>query len=69
MKTQAFPIVEIEHYTYEIGEFDCASIILLVGDERAMLIDPTPNPKFPARPVATVGRTKVSFFSDGVHKG
>jgi len=39
MKTQAFPYKEIAPHTYEIGEFDCASIFLLVGDEKAMLID------------------------------
>jgi hydroxyacylglutathione hydrolase len=39
MKTQAFPYKEIAQNTYEIGEFDCASIFLLVGDEKAMLID------------------------------
>jgi hydroxyacylglutathione hydrolase len=39
MKTQAFPHKEIAQQTYEIGEFDCASIFLLVGDEKAMLID------------------------------
>ena len=39
MKTTAFPYKEIAHNTYEIGEFDCASIFLLVGDEKALLID------------------------------
>ena len=39
MKTQAFPFAEIAPNTYEIGEFDCASMFLLVGDEKAMLID------------------------------
>jgi hydroxyacylglutathione hydrolase len=39
MKTQAFPYKEIATNTFEIGEFDCASIFLLVGDEKAMLID------------------------------
>jgi hydroxyacylglutathione hydrolase len=39
MKTQAFPFKEIAHHTYEIGEFDCASIFLLIGDEKAMIID------------------------------
>ena len=39
MKTQAYPYKEIAPKTYEIGEFDCASIFLLVGDEKAMLID------------------------------
>jgi hydroxyacylglutathione hydrolase len=39
MKTQAFPIIEIATNSSEIGEFDCASIFLLVGNENAMLID------------------------------
>jgi hydroxyacylglutathione hydrolase len=39
MKTRAFPYKEIAPLTYEIGEFDCASIFLLIGDEKAMLID------------------------------
>lgn len=39
MKTQAYPYREIAPNTYEIGEFDCASIFLLVGAEKAMLID------------------------------
>jgi glyoxylase-like metal-dependent hydrolase (beta-lactamase superfamily II) len=39
MKTQAFPFKEIAPHTYEIGEFDCASMFLLVGSERALLID------------------------------
>jgi glyoxylase-like metal-dependent hydrolase (beta-lactamase superfamily II) len=39
MKTKAYPIVAFKPDTYEIDEFDCASIFLLVGDERAMVID------------------------------
>lgn len=39
MKTQAFPYKEIAPNTYEIGEYDCASIFLLIGDEKAMVID------------------------------
>ena len=39
MKTRAFPYAEIAPNTYEIGEFDCASMFLLIGDEKAMLID------------------------------
>jgi hydroxyacylglutathione hydrolase len=39
MKTQAYPYQEIAPDTYEIGEFDCASIFLLVGAKKAMLID------------------------------
>lgn len=39
MKTQAYPFKEIAKQTYEIGEFDCASTFLLIGEEKAMLID------------------------------
>lgn len=39
MKTRAYPCKEIGERTYEIGEFDCASMFLLIGDEKAMLID------------------------------
>lgn len=39
MKTQEFPYKEIAPNTYEIGEFDCASMFLLVGSEKAMLLD------------------------------
>ncbi|MBN1876423.1 MAG: MBL fold metallo-hydrolase [Anaerolineae bacterium] len=39
MKTQDFPYAEIAPNTYEIGEFDCASMFLLIGDDKAMLID------------------------------
>jgi glyoxylase-like metal-dependent hydrolase (beta-lactamase superfamily II) len=39
LKTQAFPHHEIAPQTYEIGEFDCASIFLLAGDEKALVID------------------------------
>jgi glyoxylase-like metal-dependent hydrolase (beta-lactamase superfamily II) len=39
MKTRAYPFKEIGPDTFEIGEFDCASIFLLVGEQKAMLID------------------------------
>lgn len=39
MKTKAYPIVEFKKDTYEIDEFDCSSIFLLVGSERALVID------------------------------
>ena len=39
MKTQAFPYQEIAPQTFEIGEFDCASMFLLIGDDKVMLID------------------------------
>ena len=39
MLTQAHSIKEIAPNTYEIGEFDCASIFLIIGRERALLID------------------------------
>ena len=39
MATKAFPVREIAPGTYEIDEFDCASVFLIVGAERALLID------------------------------
>ena len=39
MATQAYPIVEFQKDTYEIDEFDCASVFLLVGSKRALVID------------------------------
>jgi hydroxyacylglutathione hydrolase len=39
VKTQTYPFKEIVANTYEIGEFDCASIFLLIGDDKAMVID------------------------------
>lgn len=37
--TTLFPMVQFKPDTWEIDEFDCASLFLLVGTERAMLID------------------------------
>ena len=37
--TQKMPWYEFAKNTYEIDEFDCASIFVLVGDERALVID------------------------------
>jgi glyoxylase-like metal-dependent hydrolase (beta-lactamase superfamily II) len=39
MLTKLFPMVQFKKDTWEIDEFDCASIFLLVGKERAMVID------------------------------
>ena len=39
MLTTAQPIVEIAKDTYEIDEFDCGSIFVLVGKDKAMVID------------------------------
>ena len=39
MKTQAYPYKEFAPNTFEIGEFDCASVFLIVGEEKAMLMD------------------------------
>ena len=39
MKTRLFPMVQFKKDTWEIDEFDCASMFLLVGTERAMLVD------------------------------
>ena len=38
---------------------------ILAGTAQVELRPPW-NPKFPAKPVATVGRTHVSFFADGI---
>ena len=38
-RTKLYPTVKINSSTWEIDEFDCASIFLLEGTERAMLID------------------------------
>ena len=37
--TKLFPMVQFKKNTWEIDEFDCASIYLLVGTEKAMVID------------------------------
>ena len=37
--TKLYPMVQFKKDTWEIDEFDCASMFLLVGTERAMLID------------------------------
>lgn len=39
MLTRLFPMVQFRKDTWEIDEFDCASIFLLVGTEKAMVID------------------------------
>jgi len=39
MRTKLYPIVQITKGTWEIDEFDCASMFLLEGTERALLID------------------------------
>lgn len=39
MLTKLYPMVQFKKDTWEIDEFDCASIFLLVGTEKAMLID------------------------------
>lgn len=39
MLTKLFPMVQFKKDTWEIDEFDCASIFLLVGTEKAMVID------------------------------
>ncbi len=38
-KTTLYPVVQFKKDTWEIDEFDCASVFLLVGSEKAMLID------------------------------
>ncbi len=37
--TKLYPMVQFKKDTWEIDEFDCASMFLLVGKEKAMLID------------------------------
>ena len=37
--TKLFPLVQFKKDTWEIDEFDCTSMFLLVGTEKAMLID------------------------------
>ena len=39
MLTKLFPMVQFRKDTWEIDEFDCASMYLLIGTEKAMLID------------------------------
>ena len=39
MITRAHPVTEIAKNTYEIDEFDCGSVFVLVGDTHAMVID------------------------------
>lgn len=39
MLTKLFPMVQFKKDTWEIDEFDCASIFLLIGAEKAMVID------------------------------
>ena len=39
MATTALPVIEIAKNTYEIDEFDCGSVFVLVGEKEAMVID------------------------------
>lgn len=39
MRTKLYPMVQFKKDTWEIDEFDCASMFLLIGSEKAMLID------------------------------
>lgn len=39
MRTKLFPMVQFKKDTWEIDEFDAASMFLLIGSEKAMLID------------------------------
>ena len=39
MLTKLYPMVQFKKNTWEIDEFDCASVFLLEGTEKAMLID------------------------------
>ena len=37
--TRLYPMVQFKKDTWEIDEFDCASMFLLIGTEKAMLVD------------------------------
>ena len=39
MSTQLYPMVQFAPDTWELDEFDCASVFVLVGEERALVID------------------------------
>lgn len=39
MRTKLYPMVQFKKDTWEIDEFDLASLFLLIGEEKAMLID------------------------------
>ena len=39
MLTKLYPMVQFHKDTWEIDEFECASMFLLIGSERALLID------------------------------
>ena len=39
MRTKLYPMVQFKKNTWEIDEFDLASLFLLIGEEKAMLID------------------------------
>lgn len=39
MLTKLFPMVQFKDKTWEIDEFDCTSIFLLIGTEKAMVVD------------------------------
>ncbi len=39
MLTKLYPMVQIEKGIWEIDEFDCASIFLIIGTEKAMVLD------------------------------
>ena len=38
-RTKLYPMVQFKKDTWEIDEFDCASIFLLIGTDKAMVID------------------------------
>ena len=39
MKTRLYPMLQFKKDTWEIDEFECASVFVLVGREKAMVID------------------------------
>ena len=39
MRTRALPYYEFSEGLFEIDEFDCASVFVIVGEERALVLD------------------------------
>ena len=39
MRTEKIPYYEFSEGIFEIDEFDCASIFVIVGEERALVLD------------------------------
>ena len=39
MLSRKLPFYEIENGIYEIDEFDCVSVFVIVGEKRALVVD------------------------------